>query len=101
MDLDVIRRGIDALREYDTDLDLFGYRSHLVVNGSAAGQVWGDWTCVGEALAPQAESFGAWYHTWADIKGCRDIRWFVHIPTCHCMTMSEKVNAREVVRAAP
>ncbi|MEU4403630.1 SMI1/KNR4 family protein [Streptosporangium sp. NPDC023963] len=28
MDLDVIRRGIDALREYDTDLDLFGAREH-------------------------------------------------------------------------
>ncbi|MDP9869512.1 MULTISPECIES: SMI1/KNR4 family protein [Streptosporangium] len=41
-----------------------GYRSHLVVNGPAAGQVWGDWTCVGEVLAPEAESFGAWYHDW-------------------------------------
>lgn len=168
MDLDVIRRGLDALREYDTDLDLFGarehryrfeppldeatledvetrigvrfpadyrtfltrlgnggagpyygvhgvrpdgswtrfgpfpfteewepptddegyddameaafegllpvaehgcgYRSHLVVNGSAAGQVWGDWTCVGEALAPQAESFGTWYHDWLEVS---------------------------------
>ncbi|MEU7001453.1 SMI1/KNR4 family protein [Nonomuraea sp. NPDC046570] len=43
-----------------------GYRSHLVVNGPAAGQVWGDWTCVGEALAPEAESFGAWYHDWLE-----------------------------------
>ncbi|MER5424314.1 SMI1/KNR4 family protein [Streptosporangium roseum] len=41
-----------------------GYRSHLVVKGSAAGQVWGDWTCVGEVLAPEAESFGTWYHDW-------------------------------------
>jgi len=164
VDLDVIRRGLDALREYDTDLDLFGarehryrleppldeatledvetrigvrfpadyrmfltrlgnggagpyygvhgvrpdgswkrfgsfpfteewepseddedmeaafegllsiaehgcgYRSHLVVNGPAAGQVWGDWTCVGEALAPQADSFGAWYHHWLEVS---------------------------------
>ena len=28
MDLDVIRRGIDALREYDTDLCCFGAREH-------------------------------------------------------------------------
>ncbi|WP_327085181.1 SMI1/KNR4 family protein [Nonomuraea sp. NBC_01738] len=41
-----------------------GYRSHLVVAGRAAGQVWGDWTVVGEVLAPEAESFGAWYHDW-------------------------------------
>ncbi|MER6173198.1 hypothetical protein [Streptosporangium sp. NPDC001681] len=37
---------------------------------------------------------------WADSKGCRDIRWPVHIRTWHCMTMSEKVNVREAVRAA-
>ncbi|MEU7990816.1 SMI1/KNR4 family protein [Streptosporangium canum] len=43
-----------------------GYRSHLVVNGPAAGQVWGDWTCVGEVLAPEAESFGTWYHDWLE-----------------------------------
>ncbi|MET8340879.1 SMI1/KNR4 family protein [Streptosporangium canum] len=43
-----------------------GYRSHLVVNGPAAGQIWGDWTCVGEVLAPEAESFGMWYHDWLE-----------------------------------
>ncbi|WP_406315213.1 SMI1/KNR4 family protein [Streptosporangium sp. NBC_01639] len=43
-----------------------GYRSHLVVNGSAAGQVWSDETCVGEALVPEAESFGEWYHRWLE-----------------------------------
>ncbi|MET8050078.1 hypothetical protein ABZU75_21015 [Streptosporangium sp. NPDC005286] len=37
---------------------------------------------------------------WADSKGCCDIRWPVHIRTWHCMTVSEKVNARRVVRAA-
>ncbi|MFF3439527.1 hypothetical protein [Streptosporangium sp. NPDC002721] len=30
--------------------------------------MWGDWTCVGEALAPQAESFGAWYHDWLEVS---------------------------------
>lgn len=53
--------GLLALAEHGC-----GYRSHLVVNGPAAGQVWGDWTCVGEALAPEAESFGAWYHGWLE-----------------------------------
>lgn len=43
-----------------------GYRSHLVVKGPATGQVWGDWTCVGEAPAPEAKSFGTWYHDWLE-----------------------------------
>ncbi|MGS2643652.1 hypothetical protein [Streptosporangium sp. LJ11] len=35
---------------------------------SPATHFWGDWTCAGEALAPQAESFGAWYHDWLEVS---------------------------------
>jgi hypothetical protein len=44
------------------------YWSHLVVNGPGAGQIWGDYTCVGEALCPEAESFGAWYQDWLEVS---------------------------------
>jgi len=40
------------------------YQSYLVVSGPAAGQVWWDFTSVGEELGPEAGSFEEWYAHW-------------------------------------